>query len=240
MVAAYQGSDVFDHDGGPGNLPYSLQPASLPGIALDDFFFFQLTHDPTDEGDAPTYAVTPAEATQLIAPSAAPVGYCGSSVWWARYTGGTPTWTWQTTAGYEQNDSGGSLQYLWLRGVHTTDPFCSSVGIKPFSGASSTNHDAPSVTTDEENALIVSGFNTTSGSPTITIPAGGWTIRTNSTVRDGCMATKNAIQVAPGPTGTVRWNRSGSARGQAWQIGVRPAPSIVIPSIVREVMGALT
>lgn len=127
-----------------------------------------------------------------------------------------------------------SVDFTWnvaRRGSIAWVALHSSVGAMSIDGVATgswtlpttTSHIGGDITTTAPNTYILGGVMYGSGSATTGVPT-GWTLRTNTTQREGTIATKG-LQAVAGPTGTVVFDTtsSGSYEGRAWQLAVKEA-----------------
>lgn len=118
----------------------------------------------------------------------------------------------------------GALSWLHLRGVDTTTPLASPVGLRNFSSGTSTTGIAPAVTTTVANSFIVGGLILGSGGSDYTQTApSGWTIQARALRRISISAYKGNQAVA-GTTGTASWGVGINwLAPRAWQVALRSA-----------------
>lgn len=142
--------------------------------------------------------------------------------------GTTPTWTVDNGGAYI-----GNVSVSRFRGVDAADPFAMG---SPFfdllaRGTNSTSTAAPSVATDANNALLVTGFGHRNGSGTITQPT-GFTMGGHADLGAGrTTALAHKLQPVPGSSGTATWTHSNSVPAVAWQTALNPSSAVTAPVV---------
>lgn len=132
----------------------------------------------------------------------------------------------------------GTLAVMFFRGVNTSDPLSSAVGVQAFTSGQASGS-PPSVSTDTDGSFICGGLVQGSGTATWTPPS-GWTIRVDGTRRNGILATKG-IQSTAGATGTATWTMpEPNASWQVWQVALNPSDPPESPLEVEAVLTADT
>lgn len=121
----------------------------------------------------------------------------------------------------------GSIAWVSFSNVHDDiiDAFAWS---NTWFDEGSSSHDLPALSTVSDEAYVLGGLNQNSGSATISAATPGWTIRTNVTERDGCIAIKG-IQDTAGSTGTNTFNVSNEQIYMTWQMALKPIDSDAEP-----------